>query len=121
MNVINDVELVATLRLAFGSSVSVYSDFVPEGVTLPALSYVNVNYLAGRTLDGQKTRRQSVWRVALVSDNDDDIESMLGTILTLDNTSNEYFQRVHVELVNRESKVPLEPIRRFFVDVTATT
>ncbi len=120
MSLTKDIELVATLRPAFGSSVAIYSDFVPEGVALPALSYTNVSYLTGRMLDGQKTRRQAVWRVALVSDDDDEVESMLETISTLDNTSNDYFQRIYVDLVNRESKVPLEPTRRFFVDVTVT-
>lgn len=119
MSEITDIELVATLRTAF-TGVSIYSDFVPENEPMPAISYSNVTYLSGRVLSGRKTRRQTVWRVMLVSNDDDEVESMLGTILTLDNTSNEYFQRVFVEVVNREQKLPLEPTRRIFVDMTVT-
>lgn len=98
--------------------VTVYDSFVPETETNPAVALTNVsldNFT--RVLEGEKTGKWQVWRVQVVAARTSDVESILRTLDTLDNTRNDDFQRVRVELVNLESRQPNQPYRRAFVDV----
>lgn len=96
----------------------VYSDFVPETETNPAVALINVAYdNAGRVLEGEKVGHWSTWRVQVVASATSDVESIIELLESLDNTKNNDFQKVFVQLVNIESRQPNQPYRRAFVDV----
>lgn len=97
--------------------VTVYDSFVPETEKNPAVALGNVAFNHGRVLEGEKTRKSSVWRVQVVALRTSDVESILATLDALDNTRNDDFQRIRVEVVNIESRQPNQPYRRAFVDV----
>lgn len=98
--------------------VTVYDSFVPETETNPAVALTNVSYdNAGRVLEGEKVGHWSTWRVQVVASATSDVESIIELLESLDNTKNNDFQKVFVQLVNIESRQPNQPYRRAFVDV----
>lgn len=103
-----------------GSGIYAYLDLVPEAAAIPAVSISNVGFPSGRLLSGRKTRKQEVWRITVVATNTNDMYSTRDLILELDNTSNEYFQRIFVDVVNEEARGENEPNIRMFLDMTCT-
>ncbi len=100
-------------------SYSLYPDIVPEAASIPAMALTCVSPdLYSRPLEGEKTGKHSVWRVAIVTESISDMEIIIDLLLELDNTSNDNFQRIFAEVVNREAKGQDEPYRRAFVEIT---
>lgn len=96
----------------------VYSDFVPESETRPAVALTNVSFSnAGRDLEGDKHGHFDVFRVQVVAKSTSDVEYIIELLETLDNTKTVDFSRVMVQLINIEAKEPNQPYRRAFVDV----
>lgn len=101
-----------------GLGLTVHDSFVPETQTSPAVALSNVAYdNAGRVLEGEKVGIWSTWRVQVVAAATSDVESIVESLESLDNTSNANFQRVFVQLINEEDRQPNQPYRRAFVDV----
>lgn len=98
-------------------TVKVYPDAVPESAPLPAVSYVNLAYNRDRVIQGRARGKGSVWRVTVVATALSEVESVLDELTLLDNTNNADFQRIFVEPVNVEAKIPESPYRRAFVDL----
>lgn len=109
---------VRNLLVSALPGIKVYSDFVPETENNPAVALINVAYdNAGRVLEGEKVGHWSTWRVQVVASATSDVESIIELLESLDNTKNNDFQKVFVQLVNIESRQPTQPYRRAFVDV----
>ena len=112
---------IETLESVLGpAGVYVFSDYIPESSVLPAVSVSNVSFPSGRILTGRKTRQQEVWRISVVAADKDTLYSTRDVVLSLDNSSNEHYQRIFVDMVNEEAKQEGEPNRRLFIDMTCT-
>lgn len=115
MSVFTDVRSLLVSALP---GITVYSDFVPETETNPAVALTNVAFdEAGRVLEGEIVGKWSTWRVQVVASATSDVESIIEGLESVDNTKNADFQRIFVRVVNIESKAPNQPYRRAFVDV----
>jgi hypothetical protein len=110
--------LIAMLKTAL-PGFSVYSGEIPETAERPAVLINNISFGSQRVLSGGKTKNQSVWRITL-SDTLQNLQNSLDEIELIDNTTNEYFQRVFVQLTLIEPKALTEPYQRAFFDVTVT-
>lgn len=111
-------QLVATFKAGvprFGGRV--YQGTIPESAVVPACAIYNVAFSSGRVLSGKKTGNASQWRVTVV-DTVADLQSTIDAVELLDNTQNQYFQRLWVQLSLIEPKAPTEPHQRAFIDVT---
>lgn len=111
-------ELVSTFKTAL-PGYSVYTGEIPENATRPAILISNISFASDRVLSGGKTKRQSVWRVTL-SDTVVNLQNSIDEIELIDNTKNQYFQRVYVQLTLIEDKALTEPYQRAFFDITVT-
>ena len=101
------------------TGVEVWADFIPEEAQRPAVVISNTSFSQDRTLDGKKTKNQSVWRLTL-SDTPVNLQNSIDQILLTDNQSNDDFQRVFVDLNQKEAYVSSEPYQRAFFDITYT-
>lgn len=97
--------------------IDVYSGVVPESSNLPAIAVYNVAFTSSRVLKGTKTKRVSNWRVTAIG-NPTHLQSVIDAVELLDNTTNQYFQKLFVQLTLIEPKAPTEPNQRAFIDVT---
>lgn len=97
--------------------VNVYMDFVPEGVTEPAVAIINVSNLYNRVIEGSKYGGSAIWRVTVVAQRTSDVESIVESLEALDNTRNADFQKIQSWLVELEPRRPKQKYRRAFVDV----
>lgn len=95
----------------------VYSDYIPEGVTVPAVAVTNITNGHNRAIEGVKYGGSSMWRVTVVARRTNDVESIVESIEKLDNTKNADFQKIKAWLVTFEPRDPLQKSRRAFVDV----
>lgn len=109
-------QLVAVFKAGL-PGVKVYSGVIPENVTVPAIAIYNVAHSSSRVLAGTKTKRVSNWRITVV-DTVQHLQSVIDDVELLDNTSNQYFQKLFVQLTLVEPKAPTEPHQRAFIDVT---
>jgi hypothetical protein len=109
-------ELIATLKTAL-PGVGVYSGVVPSNAAVPAIALYNVSHSSSRVLAGSKTKRLSNWRITVI-DTVQHLQQTIDAVELLDNTSNQYFQKLFVQLTLVEPKAPTEPHQRAFIDVT---
>jgi hypothetical protein len=98
------------------TGVQVYTGVTPEASTVPAIALYNVAYNNGRTLDGSKTKKWSAWRLTVV-DTVSHLQNTLDALELLDNTVNDDFQRLFVNLTLKEAKAQTEPHQRAFFDI----
>jgi len=110
------INLIATLKAAL-PGIGVYSGVIPSNAPLPAVAVYNVAHSSSRVLSGDKTKRYSNWRLTLVA-RPQDLQSLIDAVELLDNTTNQYFQKLFVQLTLEEPKAQSEPNQRAFVDVT---
>lgn len=100
-------------------SCNVYPDIVPEQETATAVAISNVSNPIYRKLSGDKTRRVAIWRVTIIAISRYDRDNIITELENMDNTSDNNFQKIYTELVNKESKESEEqPVVRAFVDIT---
>lgn len=109
-------QLIATFKAAL-PGVGVYQGTIPESAPVPAMAVYNVAFTSGRVLSGQKSTRSSQWRITVV-DSVAHLQQTIDAVELLDNTKNQYFQRLWVQLSLIEPKEPTEPHQRAFIDVT---
>lgn len=113
MSIIVDIVAVLKANLV---GVEVYSSVVPEDAAVPALAVQNIAFTSDRVIEGTKTKRWSQWRITVVAPVSA-LQSVIDQLELLDNTFNEYFQRMFVDLTLIEPKATTEPYQRAFVDM----
>lgn len=107
--------LIAVLKANL-TSIGVYESVVPENAATPAIAIQNIVFNSSRVIEGTKIGRWSQWRITVVAP----VASLQGAIdqlELLDNTSNQYFQKMFVDLQLIEPKETINPNQRAFVDV----
>jgi len=102
----NDVKFYSLISSAV--SCDVYRDFVPEGIALPAISFVDITHAFNRVLDGSKTNKFDTWRLSLIAENSTDMQTLVNEIETIDNTSTDGFQRIFVIYRNSDPQSDID-------------
>ena len=117
---LHETEIIALVETRTGFQC--YLDEVPNSVTLPALAVNNINYGAGNTrvLSGKKTGDRSEHRLSLITNTPTELNSLVNSVELLDNTSNDYFQRINVDLSSREPRQVGSNVVRAFYNLTVT-
>jgi hypothetical protein len=114
-----ELDLIAMLKSLLSTTYNVYSGLVPESEPNSAVAVNNVANPSNRVISGVKYGRTSVWRITVVATGKAQRQQIIDLLETLDNTSNNSFQRVFVDLVNLEPKdTEDQPVVRAFVDIT---
>ena len=109
-------EVISLLKLKF-PTLSVYRNFIPEGVTKPSLVVSELANTSKRVIEGAKYGIASNWRVAVYVKNDVDMKPLLDILEDLDNTSNNDFQRIFSDYVLTEARQPNQTLTRAFYDL----
>lgn len=112
MSILTD--LIALLKAS--TTLKVYAGIVPESSTLPAVALQNIAFSSDRVLEGIKTKRWSQWRAVVVA-LPSDLQEAIEQLELLDNTSNQCFRNIFVDLSLIETKDPIQPHQRAFVDI----
>lgn len=110
--------LISLLKNTLGSGITVYSGTVPEGVTKPCVSVSMVSNSDVRVIKGSKHGNTQVYRVTVFAPLESQIDTILDTLETLDNTVNDDFQRIFGQWILTESKQPGQVLARAFYDLT---
>lgn len=110
--------LIALLKNTLGSDITVYSGTVPEGVTKPCVGTSMVSNADNRVISGKKYGNSQVYRVTIFAPMQSQIQGILDTLETLDNTKNADFQRIFGQWVLTEAKQPGQVLARAFYDLT---
>lgn len=110
--------LIALLKTTLGSGITVYTGTVPEGVDKPCVGVSMVSNSDVRVIAGQKYGNTQVYRVTVFAPIQSQIQGILDTLETLDNTKNSDFQRIFGQWILTESKQPGQVLSRAFYDLT---
>jgi len=109
-------EIISLLKLTF-PTMTVYRNFIPEGVTKPSIVVTEVANTTKRVLSGVKFGTASTWRVAVYVADDNDMKPLLEILEDLDNTSNNDFQKIFSDYVLTETRQPGATLTRAFYDL----
>ena len=112
----SDLSAVISLLKA-NLSADVYSGEIPENQRSPAILVTNIANPHERVLSGRKVKKSSVWRLTVVAKLQSDVESILSSLESLDNTRNTDFQRIFTNLAMTEEGLIKQPFRRAFYDL----
>ena len=110
--------LIALLKTTLGSGITVYTGTVPEGVDKPCVQVSMVSNTDNRVIAGQKYGNTQVYRVTVFAPIQSQIQGILDTLETLDNTVNADFQRIFGQWILTEAKQPGQVLARAFYDLT---
>ena len=110
--------LIALLKTTLGSGITVYTGAIPEGVDKPCVQVSMVSNSDNRVIAGQKYGNTQVYRVTVFAPIQSQIQGILDTLETLDNTKNADFQRIFGQLILTEAKQPGQVLARAFYDLT---
>ena len=110
--------LIALLKTTLGSGITVYTGTVPEGVDKPCVSVSMVSNSDVRVIKGSKHGNTQVYRVTVFAPLESQIDTILDTLETLDNTKNADFQRIFGQWILTEAKQPGQVLARAFYDLT---
>ena len=110
--------LIALLKTTLGSGITVYTGAIPEGVTKPCVGVSMVSNSDVRVIAGQKYGNTQVYRVTVFAPIQSQIQGILDTLETLDNTVNADFQRIFGQWILTEAKQPGQVLARAFYDLT---
>ncbi len=110
--------LIALLKTTLGSGITVYTGAIPEGVDKPCVQVGMVNNADNRVISGQKYGNAQVYRVTVFAPIQSQIDTILDTLETLDNTKNADFQRIFGQWILTEAKQPGQVLARAFYDLT---
>ena len=111
-------EVTSLLKITLGSGITVYTGVIPEGVTKPCVSVSMVSNSDNRVIKGSKYGNSQVYRVTVFAPTEAEIETILDTLETLDNTKSSDFQRIFGQWILTESKQPGQVLSRAFYDLT---
>lgn len=95
----------------------VYIDFVPEGKTLPAVSFTHVGDASARILNGNKSGGWDTWRVMIIGKNRTQTNEIRDSLLLLDNTTSQHFKNIFVMAEGNIPARPEDATRTAFVDI----
>ena len=110
--------LIALLKTTLGSGITVYTGAIPEGVDKPCVQVGMVSNSDNRVIAGQKYGNTQVYRVTVFAPIQSQIQGILDTLETLDNTVNADFQRIFGQWILTEAKQPGQVLARAFYDLT---
>lgn len=110
--------LIALLKTTLGSGVTVYTGAIPEGADKPCVQVSMVSNSDNRVIAGQKYGNTQVYRVTVFAPIQSQIQGILDTLETLDNTVNADFQRIFGQWILTEAKQPGQVLARAFYDLT---
>lgn len=110
--------LITLLKTTLGSGITVYTGAIPEGVDKPCVQVSMVSNADNRVITGQKHGNTQVYRVTVFAPLESQIDTILDTLETLDNTVNADFQRIFGQWILTESKQPGQVLARAFYDLT---
>jgi hypothetical protein len=110
--------LIALLKTTLGSGITVYTGAIPEGVDKPCVQVSMVNNADNRVISGQKYGNTQVYRMTVFAPIQSQIQGILDTLETLDNTVNADFQRIFGQWILTEAKQPGQVLARAFYDLT---
>ena len=110
--------LIALLKTTLGSGITVYTGTVPKGVDKPCVQVSMVSNSDNRVIAGQKYGNTQVYRVTVFAPIQSQIQGILDTLETLDNTVNADFQRIFGQWILTEAKQPGQVLARAFYDLT---
>lgn len=113
-----NTDVINLLKTTLGSGIIVYTGAIPEGVEKPCVSVSMVSNTDERVIAGQKYGNTQVYRVTVFAPSLPEIQGILDTLETLDNTKNADFQRIFGQWVLTESKQPGQVLARAFYDLT---
>ena len=110
--------LIVLLKTTLGSGITVYTGAIPEGVDKPCVQVSMVSNSDNRVIAGQKYGNTQVYRVTVLAPIQSQIQGILDTLETLDNTVNADFQRIFGQWILTEAKQPGQVLARAFYDLT---
>ena len=110
--------LIALLKTTLGSGITAYTGTVPAGVVKPCVGVSMVSNSDVRVIKGSKHGNTQVYRVTVFAPLESQIDTILDTLETLDNTVNDNFQRIFGQWILTESKQPGQVLARAFYDLT---
>ena len=110
--------LISLLKTTLGSGITVYTGAIPEGVDKPCVQVSMVSNSDNRVIAGQKYGNTQVYRVTVFAPIQSQIQGILDTLETLDNTVNADFQRIFGQWILTEAKQPGRVLARAFYDLT---
>jgi hypothetical protein len=113
-----NTDVISLLKTTLGSGIIVYTGAIPEGVEKPCVSVSMVSNTDERVIAGQKYGNTQVYRVTVFAPSLPEIQGILDTLETLDNTKNADFQRIFGQWVLTEAKQPGQVLARAFYDLT---
>ena len=110
--------LISLLKTTLGSGITVYTGAIPEGADKPCVQVSMVSNSDNRVIAGQKYGNTQVYRVTVFAPIQSQIQGILDTLETLDNTVNADFQRIFGQWILTEAKQPGQVLARAFYDLT---
>lgn len=110
--------LISLLKTTLGSGITVYTGAIPEGVDKPCIQVSMVSNADNRVIAGKKYGNTQVYRVTVFAPMQSQIQGILDTLETLDNTKNADFQRIFGQWILTEAKQPGQVLARAFYDFT---
>lgn len=118
MQTLHEAEIIKFIEVHTGFQC--YLDVVPNDVVLPALAINSIAYGTRNTrvLSGKKTGNSSEHRISLITNTMSELNELVNSIELLDNTSNDYFQRINVDLASREPRQTGSNVVRAFYNLT---
>lgn len=106
--------LIATL-----GDIAVYPDFIPQDAALPAVAYLHISELGQlRTLEGGKDARGDTWQIEIIAATRDECDEIANTVSSLDNYSDDHFQRFETGNQRDDPASADLDYRRAFIDIT---
>lgn len=120
MKTLHEKDLITVLSAHMG--LPVYLDEVPEDNALPALTVTTVapSPAVIRDTTGKKLGDASENIVAIVAGSMGELSTLVNQFQLLDNTSNEYFQRIRVDFRSRDPRESNVSVFRVLYNLTAT-
>jgi hypothetical protein len=113
-----NVALIDLLKNTLNPNIAVYTGSIPEGVDKPCAQLSMVSNADNRVIAGQKYGNTQVYRVTVFAPTLSQIQDILDTLETLDNTKNADFQRIFGQWILTEAKQPGQVLARAFYDLT---
>lgn len=120
MKSLHEADLIKSIEAVTGYSV--YLDEVPETAALPAIAITTVAESPSvmRALKGNKLGDASENIVSLVAGSMSDLDLLVKQFVLIDNTKNEYFQRIRVDFRSRDPRESGVSVFRVLYNLTAT-
>lgn len=120
MSPLVEKELISVIEAATG--VECYLGVAPGVATLPVveLGVSNDSPLNTRILGGRRVGNAVEIRAGLVANSMPELEELVNKYILIDNTSNDYFQKIYTDFGGRDPFDGETTVFRAFYNITAT-